>query len=195
MAIAKTKTWAGTRPVSISRKEWTFFFVFSCAFALPGIGAIIFGLISFQRAWTSQSWPTTQGVVQSATLKYYPPSGEHRSRYGAAIHYEFGVEGKRYRGQKVTFSDVESGDPSYAQAIVDRYAKRRDVTVHYLASNPDLCVLEPGVTMHNWMIIIIGVLFVLTGLWVGALPFKARKVLAARARYAQPKIDASQAGT
>lgn len=86
-----------------------------------------------------------------------------RITYNAEIEYEFSVEGKDFRGDRVAYGDYGSSSPSHAEDVAGRYPPGKEVTVYYLPENPAECLLEPGASAKAWILPIVGVAFVVAG--------------------------------
>lgn len=164
---------AGKKRKSFSIGAWICLIILSGTFMLGGLRAIVGGVLTLQRAWASQTWPTTRGIVQAAAVERLEIDGgpnPNSLTYQAAIRYEFQVDGKIYHGNRVSYGDYGSGNPAHAKALAARYGKGKAVMVHYRAANPQICVLEPG-TAYTWVPLIVGLVFLHIGLLVGYLPF------------------------
>ena len=135
--------------------------IFPWPFIIVGACVLYFGSRSIYRANESVSWPTAEGQIQNSSVEYH--SGGDSSTYHAEIRYTFVVDGQTHSGNRVAFGDYGSSDSSHAQNIVNRYPKDKKVQVHYLASDPDVCVIEAGVQKQVWFVPAGGLVFFVSG--------------------------------
>jgi hypothetical protein len=154
-----------------------FFFarIFPLLFIVIGALTLYFGGRSLQRAKESVAWPTAEGRIQSSDMEYHREK-KGGGTYHAEILYTFAVNGETHSGNKIAFGDYGSGNPSHAQHIVNRYPANKIVQVRYLASDPDICVLEPGIQGQAWILPGIGLVFLVAGILLAiSLPKAMRK--------------------
>ena len=130
-------------------------------------------------SWTGRSsevWPVTKGVVLQSDVIRIPGHGRVAPSYTSVVQYRYEVATRTYVSDRVSFGRLElGGGEADAEEIVRRYAKGREVTVHYLPSAPEIAVLAPGTTPSAVVRVVVGAL-----LAIGALlaPFLARRRLA-----------------
>jgi len=132
-------------------------------FILFGAVALYFGSTDMRRAQDSLKWPTAEGKIESSSVQF------HRGKkgggtYHAEVRYTFTAAGKTHNGIKVAYGDYGASNPAHAQAIVSRYPKGKIVSVYYLASDPDVCVLEPGLKTQAWFLPGVGLIFIVAGI-------------------------------
>lgn len=137
-------------------------FIFALIFLIVGTVVLSFGGHSLYRAKTSTSWPSTEGHIQNSGVSSRR-NNEGTRTYSADITYAFSVNGTTHTGTTVAFGDFSSSNPLYVQDIVNRYPRNKPVPVYYLATNPDICVLEPGIKRQAWFMPGIGFIFFLAG--------------------------------
>ncbi|MEI7879744.1 MAG: DUF3592 domain-containing protein [bacterium] len=146
---------------------------FPLTLILAGVAMLYFGGRSIHLAKESVSWPEANGQIQSASLEHSYSGG---ARVGVSSHavilYTFTVGGHKYRGNKVAFGEYESSDPSHALQIVNRYPKDKPVSVRYMPTDPDVCVLEPGIQGEVWVLPVFGLVLLLAGTFI--LPWAMR---------------------
>ncbi len=108
------------------------------------------------------SWPTTPGYVVSRYLENVSPAGKpFRERYRPHLEYEYMVDGKRYKGDRIQPADVVT-TKAEAQRMLDRFSD--DVTVHYNPENPAEAFLEPLSAVWAWLMLAAGVILLFIGL-------------------------------
>ncbi len=150
-----------------------FFFsrIFPLIFVIAGAAVLFFGIRSLRRASASTDWPTTDGVVKFSDVEYHKDSttGSKRNRarsegtYHAEVMYEYTADGEIRSGTTVAFGDYGSSNPSHARGIVNDYPVDKKVTVYYSPDDPEVCVLEPGVTLQAWFMPAFGFVFFAAG--------------------------------
>jgi len=141
-----------------------FFFgrIFPWPFIIIGALVFSFGVRNLLRAEDSVKWPTVQGVVQSSSMEYH--SGDKGGgTYHAHILYNYNLNGTAFSGDRLAYGDYGSSNPSHSQEIVNRYPVGTKVAVYYARTNPEECLLEPGIKAQTWFLPGFGIVFLLTG--------------------------------
>lgn len=112
------------------------------------IVATVFG--SAASAWVSvarasHTWPTVQGrVVRSEIRPNRPANG--LPGYRALVRYEYTVDGEDYEGHEVASGDFPYRSARSATRRIQPYALGSTVVVRYFPAEPELAVLEPGIS-------------------------------------------------
>jgi hypothetical protein len=165
-------------------------FLFSRLFPWPFIivGALVswFGVRSLLRAEDSVKWPTVQGVVQSSSMEYHS-GGKGGGTYHAHVLYNYNLNGTAFSGDRIAYGDYGSSNPSHAQEIVNRYPAGAKVTVYYMRTNPEECLLEPGIKAQAWFLPGFGIVFLVAGVAMAVfLPKVFAKVYPANHQFDEP---------
>ncbi|MBN1911972.1 MAG: DUF3592 domain-containing protein [Pirellulales bacterium] len=152
------------KPLSQMSPRMRFFVtrIFPALFILVGAGALAFGVLNLIRAWQSTSWPTAEAVIQESQVTESRDNEGHRT-YHPKIVYRFTVDGQLFTGDTVAFGQAGTSDRSYATGIVKRYTQGKKVSVSYSPDEPELCVLEPGISAMTWLLPGFGLVFFLAG--------------------------------
>jgi hypothetical protein len=130
-------------------------------FILIGLIALGVGVMNLVRSLRCESWPTVEGVIESADMQSQT-GGEEGITYSADISYAYQVAGKHYAGQRVAFG-ARSASSSRAQRVLDRFPVGKKVSVHYSPGDPQLAVLEPGIHGGTGVCFGVGTVFLLFG--------------------------------
>jgi hypothetical protein len=95
-------------------------------------------------------WPVVRGRIVSSGVEAYQnwTSDEgrwtHRTHHKSSVEYEYTVNGRKYRGDRLTIGVVVSATlPGFARRIAARYPVGREVNVHYDPKMPSESVLRP----------------------------------------------------
>jgi hypothetical protein len=118
-------------------------------FALVAVVCLIAGLWSAYLGNSSKNWPTVDGKVIRTRISSGGGNGSE-----IKITYEFTVKGKRYLGGRVWSHVVTL--PFMAD---QRFDKGQKVEVHYRQSNPQSCLLVPGVDGWHTALPLMALLF------------------------------------
>jgi hypothetical protein len=157
-------------PPSINQSSpaMQFFFkrIFPLIFILIGASLTYSGVVEYNRSNASVEWPTTSGVIISSSVEYHKDDDDSVGTYHAKIRYEFRVNDALFDGSRVAYGDYGSSDASHAQNIVNQYHEGKNVTVYYMPSEPNECLLEPGFKLQTLGMPIIGLFFLIAGLLV-----------------------------
>ncbi len=144
---------------------------------LAGLSFFFFLTGELRSIWECQNWPTVPGIVISSKVVKIDrmetntmPGGKgmvSRFVYLPAVAFNYTVEGKKYRSDKVfLWMDAEDfHEPKDAGEIVARYPVGKDVTVYYKPNNIEEAVLETKIKFTHVVFPGIGILFILLGIW------------------------------
>ena len=124
-------------------------------------------------AKASVDWPTTPGVIERSEV-VTSKNNDNQTMYEPEVAYSYSVDGKDYEGNTVGFgAKFSSSSRGFADDVVGKYPKGKDVSVHFRPEQPGDSVLEPGVTWMSYVPYAIGLLFLGIGLlFVGGLVLK-----------------------
>ena len=154
----------------------SFFFarIFPLPFILVGAATLFFGGRSLHRAKESVAWPEANGQIMSSGVEYRR-GDKGGGTYHAEIRYTFTVNGQTHSGNKIAFGDYGSSNPSHARGVVNRYPKDKSVSVRYMPTDPDVCILEPGIQGQAWALPGFGLLSLAVGTLMALFLPKAMK--------------------
>ncbi len=157
--------------------------VFCLLFGVKGIELTGSGVNNIINARQSASWPTTEGRILSSDVK----KGIYRGTriwgtgisYGAAISYEYSLNGESFSSNKVLFGEVSGVSGDAARAYVKKYPKGTRVSVFYDPDNPSVAVLESEVSRSTYLRLGIGVFLIvmLFGVYMFAVKVIDRFIL------------------
>ena len=113
---------------------------------LSGLGAIAWGSVTATKALQSRSWLDTPGVVVQSTL-VQGSSGTRtasRSSFKPHVEYDYDVDGKTLRGDRISFRIGIALSAGHAQQIVDDHPVGKQVTVFFNPDDPTQSTLRTG---------------------------------------------------
>lgn len=155
------------------------FVAFGSLFVLIGVGITAFILSRIRKAMQSRHWPRTAGQLENADLEAVNVNLLTRSRFSGAhdsfqtlkfdFAYTYQVDGKTYRGKRVTFADSTVRTRKAMERILDDYRHQRHVIIHYNPRNPADSVLIPGANFANFSPLITSMLFIAFGIYITTL--------------------------
>ena len=144
-----------------SRVMWVviaFLLVIGALFTAIGVHGLTLG-------FESRSWPSTEGqITQSKVERRKSSSGTGKKRtafYHAIVNYKFSVDGRPYKGSRVSSADAGRGKPEHAERTVKRYPEGSSATVYYMPEAPGTCLLEPGFQVSAFVFSSIGLILLL----------------------------------
>ena len=135
--------------------------MFPWLFSAVGSIVLFYGAKNYVQAHDSVKWPTVQGTVERSTIE--SDRGNHGKVYSPHVVYVYSVNGSTFRGDRVSGGDYGSSSSSHAEKVIDQYPVGAVVEVHYLPGNPEVCLLEPGVTFTVCIYPIFGAMFLAAG--------------------------------
>ena len=128
----------------------------------------------FWRAYASRSWPHTDGLIVYGKQKPGAPElpaeddgiTVSSASHAARLVFRYEVNGQRHFNNVRRFGQLSSADSDWTEEITQRYPQGRAVTVLYSPSDPDVAVLESGITTEAFWLPGVGLAFLLFGLAV-----------------------------
>ena len=142
---------------------------------LVGCAFISYGLGQMSKAKQSVNWPSVPGSVISSEKEKHTTTEESGSSkrtvtyYLAAINYEYQVDGKAYRSNRIAFGGQNRNQ---TVTLLNKYPKGKSVIVFYDPDDPEEASLEPGMKKGSYFTPIFGAVFALFGLLIA---FKGKK--------------------
>ncbi len=126
--------------------------VFGGVLVLVGVLLVfVWGGRSLDEGSESESWPTVEGKVTATRIDRRGGRNriEDKRRYTPRVSYEYVVDGKTHRSDRIDFlpDGHSTRDRSAAEAVLQRYSKGSTVEVFYDPADPSTSCLEPGVKL------------------------------------------------
>lgn len=120
--------------------------VFPWSFILAGAWLSYLGVHHLMWARESVDWAKASGRILSSRVAVDTVvDGDGQYTASARIEYEFFVQRQKFTGTRVAYG----GYAGSWQKIVERYPKDKHVDVFYRRSEPEECVLKPGLKMQT----------------------------------------------
>lgn len=145
--------------------------MFGAIFALCGAAMLAAGLRNLWLGHESRNWPRADGEivysVGDSTTSVTEDEDGTRSRsttYSTRLVYRYEAGGFKRHGNVWRFGQLSGASQEWAESIASKYPKGEKVKVAYDPSDPDLCVLEPGIDTDAYWIPGIGLVALLFGL-------------------------------
>ena len=159
LRLGKRSSSRGPAVMTERQARWVtrIFTVFWAIFVLLGIFFAVQGVLEWDRAAKSASWPTVAGTVTRSEVTSHRSStkGRTTTSYHAHIEFDYAVDGKALHGNRRTYK-VMASSQSAANEAVAAYPVGRSVTVSYDPQDPERAVLEPGWDWSNAIPIAVG---------------------------------------
>ena len=125
-----------------------------------GLAIVALAISSLREAAAMKRWPVAKGRVLSSTVQEYQADagsgnfGASRARmtlYRPVVVYEYEVDGKRFRGDRIAQSPgMNKNVPYLAEQTAQRYPSGSAVDVRFNPNRPNESVLEPRVP-RSWL--------------------------------------------
>jgi hypothetical protein len=136
-------------------------------FILLGLGLLAYGVIVLRKGHDSHRWPSVQGQTIVSQIRLV--EWEDGAAIWPEIEYEYHIPPHTFRGRGIAFGHTANlALPGEAERLVTRYPAGEPVTVHYNPTRPQEAVLEQGAGCGAYSALVIGILFIIVGMWVGA---------------------------
>jgi len=142
-------------------------------FLVIGAGLSYWGWTILQNARASASWPTADGVVTHSGVSHTKDSDGGDS-YSPEITYTYTVDNVDQNNNTIKFGENSYSDSGKADRIAATYPVGKNVAVYYDPEKPGRSVLEPGVSAGSYIVIGIGVMFIVISLTTAPIIFFVR---------------------
>ena len=131
------------------------------------------GVRSIITGFQADAWQSVEGEIIVSKTRSRPRTGTSAWDYSSEldITYRYSVNGKEFKGHRVSFHDIQSEASSQKNSRRHRSIKRRyhvgkTVQVHFDPTQPENSVLELGLSGGNWGTVVFGAAFLGVGLLV-----------------------------
>lgn len=155
----------------------------SALFFLIGAALSWWGWSILQKARVSAEWPSVSGQITESNLEF-DRGGEDGDTYTPRVSYSYTVNSVSYESYAIKFGENTYSSEREAQEILARYPAGQVVQVYYDPSDPDSAILEPGVSGGSYIVLSVGLLFVVLSLLPP--PFYLARSLWSRRASARP---------
>jgi hypothetical protein len=142
-------------------------------FLLIGLGLSFWGWTILQNARASASWPIAEGRVTNSEVNH-TTDAEGGDSYSPEITYTYAVNDTNHNNSTIKFGENSYSSRKKAEEILSNYPVGKNVTVYYDPEKPDRSVLEPGVSAGSFIVLGIGVFFILITLAILPISFFLR---------------------
>ena len=122
--------------------------------------ALFAGFREIARAVDSEDWPEVPGEIEETGVL-----DAGRGEFSPEVRYHYRVGDSQYVSDRIAFGGrVSVSFRFWAEGVVARYRKSKEVKVRVCPTDPDLSVLEPGVHWSCWFVIILAAVFAALGI-------------------------------
>lgn len=128
-------------------------------FFAVGAGLMVWGGIIVRNASESKGWPLAQGEIIASYVK--TSDDQDGITYFADIEFQYVVNDRRLTADTVNFGEYGTSNRNHAADIVAKYPVGKVVNVYYNPEEPETAVLEPGVTWSSYVLLLMGLLFII----------------------------------
>ena len=168
--------------MTTSSKRWSFANIFeSCGSCLSSLGILavflaIGGGLTFwgwnilQSARASSTWPTVTGRVVSSEVTT-SSDADSDVTYQPRVTYRYAVQQVDYESYTIKFGENSYDSRRQAEQIAAKYGVGEPVTVYHHPEDPNQSVLEPGVSAGSYIVLGVGLIFVVVALIAAPLTF------------------------
>ena len=163
-------------------KPWQYWsaIIFAGVTTLGGAALIIFGINFLRQGAVSKNWPVAQGTIQAAKImRDVDRDGSRRIvRHYITVSYDYEVDGQQYSGDRYSLGDGSTASKRFkerGEAIAEKakYPTGNEIDVYYKPDEPSFAILKPGINVGTVVPLVLGLLFLPTGIGCGLLVFKS----------------------
>ena len=132
--------------------------IFPLIFAGAGVMLIAVGLTSYEKTKSTESWPTTTGVVRTSGIRRHNDEGT--IRYAPEVEYQYSVDGEQYTSGVIRSEIfVHFNDENEARQFLRGYPPEGKVLVYYNPDNPKESVLQAQAAPVLHLVTLLGAFF------------------------------------
>jgi hypothetical protein len=133
--------------------------------ALILVGAIwlLWSLYSLRKGGKSENWNRTTGIITKSVITDL----SIRKGHGTCpiIHYEYSLDGRTYKSDRITWGNVHSSCTRSASAkVTDKYKEGKEVKIYYNPDNISESVLEPGAAQGARLSLVVSCIPIIAGI-------------------------------
>jgi hypothetical protein len=131
-----------------------------------GAFLLVGAFYGFARGIPTTKWPSTTGEVLSSTVQERYERHDGSYDYKASIAYTYTVNGMKYTSWKIQrglgeqLQDIKLLDALFTSI---KYAKGTQISVYFKPENPAESVIKRGPDLVTYIVLIIGMLFIVLG--------------------------------
>jgi hypothetical protein len=129
---------------------------------------LFYGIPRINTASKTSNWPSTEGYITHSEVGRFQ-SGNGRTftiNYAAIIEYQYQVGGRNYTGNRVREARDDFPFAYSANHTVDSYPVGKKVVVFYSTNAPSLAVLESGIHLADFNVVILAPVLCVAGVWM-----------------------------
>jgi len=134
-----------------------------------GLLVLAWGAHNLIQAGASRNWPSVQGTVVRSSVTS-TSSRTSSSEYTPKVEYNYEVDGKEYRNNRISFAPKSTSSRSEAESIAGKYAPGKTLPVYYAPGDPKRSVLEREVSLRTYVVPAAGLVILLFGVAVYVRP-------------------------
>ena len=142
-------------------KRLLYISVVPVCFTLAGGYLLIRGLLNYQLGYAANGWPTTNGTITASSVNEDDRGDE--TTYHAAVQYAYSVHAEDFTNDKIYAGYAGSSNRATALAIAKKYEVGKSISVLYNPDSPANSVLEPGIGVSTYIMIVFSLPFVFIG--------------------------------
>ncbi len=131
--------------------------MFALIFGLGGAAMLSAGLHRLWNAHASLQWPQADAEIvyanEDASTTYDRSHGRRgvaRTSYATNLVYRYEVNGRTHYSNLRRIGQLAGSSAEWADEIAEQYPQGKKMKVRYHPSNPDLAVIEPGITDESY---------------------------------------------
>jgi hypothetical protein len=109
-------------------------------------------------------WPHVPGTITLARISRKRDS-DGDEYFSPDVRYSYSVAGEFYEGARLAFRDDDSSDYSKLIDAMSGVSVGRSHRVYYSPNLPTLCVLKPGASPANYVLLVAGFLFMILAMY------------------------------
>jgi hypothetical protein len=136
--------------------------IFVCGLIAVCCGGV--GARQLAKGRQTLSWDSTLGrIVDSTVVRRQNHGSKVRNKpsYHPRIEYRYEIGDEVYENDVIAVYTLSSNDRSKAQRYTSEYPAGATAKVFYNPSAPHESVLKPGTSFSSWILILVGVCFLL----------------------------------
>lgn len=132
-------------------------------FLVPAAFFLIPAGLMLRNSMTVRRWPITEAFILQTGVRQTGSDDAARVHY-PQVKYRYTVGGKEYAGNTISHGMTAGGGRGHAEKVIARYPVGSRIPVRYNPENPQQAALEARFSWMGWVLLVLGLLFVVIAL-------------------------------
>lgn len=132
-----------------------------------GVAVVLLGVSLWHLRFglASRSWPSAEGVIESSEMKKVRKH-DNGTAWQPKVKYRYQVDGRDYVGGNIAYHMQGQNSYGASSGTLSLYPSGAVTTVYYDPGKPSRSVLEPGISVNNYILLVLSIALTAAGAWL-----------------------------